>query len=216
MSALDKRCIKCYNYFKVNTVQLKGVKTINPEITSKEAIMQVCRRIAAEKGLKSLSMREVAGECGIAAGTLYNYYSNKDELLNAAIASVWEDIFRLTAQEETSAPILFSDYVESVFADVSGRFRGYPDFFTAHSASMSAGGKGRAKDAMKHCTEEIRGMLLSALRRDNSVDAKAFGGSLTEESFVEFVLDSIILLLIQQKSCDTLIAVIKKVIYRED
>lgn len=186
---------------------------MNPEITSKEEIMLVCRRIAAEKGLKALSMRAVAGECGIAPGTLYNYFTDKEELLIAAIASVWQDIFSLTEQEENSPPLLFSEYVEKVFANVCRRFRDYPDFFTAHSVAVTENGKDRAKSAMEHCTEKIRDSLLDALRRDNTVSDNAFGESFSEESFVEFVLDSIILLLIQQKSCDTLIEVIKKVIY---
>ena len=107
----------------MNIVHFGEVKAINPEITSKEEIMQVCRRIAAEKGLKALSMRAVAGECGIAPGTLYNYFSDKEELLISAIASVWQYIFSLTEQEENSPPLLFSEYVEKVFANVCGRFR---------------------------------------------------------------------------------------------
>ena len=75
--------------------------------------MQVCRRIAAEKGLKALSMQAVAGECGIALGTLYNYFSDKEELLIAAISSVWQDIFRLTAEEETELSLSFSEYVSA-------------------------------------------------------------------------------------------------------
>lgn len=197
----------------MNDVHFEEVRTINPEITSKETILLVCRRIAAEKGLKALSMRAVAGECGIALGTLYNYFSDKEELLIAAIASVWQDIFRLTAQEENFPPLLFSEYVERVFTNVCERFRDYPDFFTAHSVAVASSGKSKAKNAMEHCTDKIRISLYSALRRDNTVSAEAFGGSFSEESFVEFVLDSIILLLMQQKSCDTLIAVIKKVIY---
>lgn len=199
----------------MNNVHFEEAKALNPEITSKEEIMLVCRRIAAEKGLKALSMRAVAGECGIAPGTLYNYFSDKEELLISAIASVWQDIFSLTEQEENSPPLLFSEYVEKVFANVCGRFRDYPDFFTAHSVAITESGKDKAKNAMEQCTEEIRDSLLAALRRDNAVSAKAFGDSFSEESFVEFVLDSIILLMMQQKSCDTLITVIKKVIYQE-
>lgn len=198
----------------MNIVHFGEVKAINPEITSKEEIMQVCRRIAAEKGLKALSMRAVAGECGIALGTLYNYFSDKEELLIAAISSVWQDIFRLAAEEETELPLSFSEYVERLFANVRGRFRVYPDFFAAHSAA--AAGSVRAKKAMQHCTAEIRDSLLAALHRDSAVSPKAFSGGFGEESFVEFVLDSIILLLMQQKPCDTLVAVIRRVIYQED
>ena len=42
-------------------------------ITSRDAIMQACRRIAAERGLTAVSMRAVARESHIALGTLYNY-----------------------------------------------------------------------------------------------------------------------------------------------
>lgn len=197
----------------MNIVHFEEVRKINPEITSKETILLVCRRIVAEKGLKALSMRTAAKECGIALGTLYNYFSDKEELLIATIASVWQDIFRLTAQEENSSRLFFSEYVERMFINVCERFRDYPDFFTAHSAAVAASGKGKAKSTMEHCTDKIRESLHSVLRRDSAVSAEAFGDGFSEESFVEFVLDSIILLLMQQKSCDTLIAVIKKVIY---
>ena len=58
---------------------------LNTVITSKEAIMQVCRRIVAEKGMNALNMRLVADQCGIALGTLYNYFADKDALVLAAV-----------------------------------------------------------------------------------------------------------------------------------
>lgn len=65
---------------------------MNPPNTSREEIMRVSRKIVSEKGLPALNMRTLAKECGIALGTLYNYYSDKDELVVAAIESVWQDI----------------------------------------------------------------------------------------------------------------------------
>ncbi len=193
-----------------------GVNAINPEITSKEAIMQICRKIAARKGLKALNMRAVAGECKIALGTLYNYFADKEELLIATIESLWQDIFRMPTEEENQVPLPFPEYVERLFGNVRERFLEYPDFFTAHSAAITGSGKERARNAMQHCTGEIRTSLLAALKRDNAVCPSAFGGGLTEEGFVEFVLDNIILLLMQNKPCGTLTAVIRKIIYREE
>ena len=92
----------------MNNVHFEEVEPINPVITSKDEIMQICRRIASEEGLKSLGMRKVAKECGIAIGTLYNYFSNKEELLIATITSIWLDIFSLPEQGESSPPLLFS------------------------------------------------------------------------------------------------------------
>ena len=70
-------------------LEVCGLNTI---VTSKEEIMQVCRRIVAEKGMKALNMRLVADECHIASGTLYNYYANKDALVLVAVESIWKEI----------------------------------------------------------------------------------------------------------------------------
>lgn len=198
----------------MNTVHFWGEVTgINPERTSKEEIMLICRKIAFEKGLKALNMRTVAGECGIALGTLYNYFSDKEELLISTISSLWQDFFHLSPQENQTNQ-LFTEYVEMLFLNVRERISEYPDFFTTHSAVIANNGKNRARTAMERCTTEIRGTLLAVLRQDSAVLSGAFGEKLTEESFVEFVLDSIIMLLMQNKPCDALVAVIGRTIYR--
>ncbi|MGN1108469.1 MAG: TetR/AcrR family transcriptional regulator, partial [Oscillospiraceae bacterium] len=85
--------------------------------------MQVCRRIAAEQGLPALNMRTVAKECGIALGTLYNYYSDKDELLIATIGSVWQDIFHVPQEDKSSSGALpFPEYVGRLFRHVQAGF----------------------------------------------------------------------------------------------
>lgn len=75
------------------------VTLMNPPNTSREEIMRVSRKIVSEKGLPALNMRALAKECGIALGTLYNYYSDKDELVVAAIESVWQDILEKSAPD---------------------------------------------------------------------------------------------------------------------
>lgn len=66
--------------------------------------MQVCRRIAAQEGLSALSMRTVARACGVALGTLYNYYADKDALLIATVESIWQEIFHTDAGSLTARP----------------------------------------------------------------------------------------------------------------
>lgn len=210
---LDKRQNSRYNISKMNIVHFKGVTAINPEKTSKEEILQICREIAEKKGLKALNMRAVAGECGIALGTLYNYFSDKEELLIATISRLWQDFFHLPPQSKTNP--LFSEYVETLFRNVRERISGYRDFFTSHSAVIASDGKSRALNAMDKLTSEIRSTLLEVLREDKTVAPEFFGKELTRERFAEFVLDSMIMLLMQNKPCDTLIAVIGRTIYRE-
>ena len=66
---------------------------MNPAVTSKEDIIAACQKIAKEQGLEAISMRSVASECGMAVGSVYNYFPSKSELLCATIENIWEGYF---------------------------------------------------------------------------------------------------------------------------
>ena len=58
---------------------------MNTIVTSKEAILAECRAIVMEKGISSINMRSVAAACGVALGSLYNYFPSKADLIGAAV-----------------------------------------------------------------------------------------------------------------------------------
>ena len=55
----------------------------------KERILQSAKQKILEKGYKALSLRSVATECGIAVGTIYNYFGSKDDLIAAVMEEDW-------------------------------------------------------------------------------------------------------------------------------
>lgn len=186
---------------------------MNTVITSKEAIMQACRKIAAQKGLSALNMRTVAKECNIALGTLYNYYADKDELLIAAVESVWKDIFHMDGKCETS--LSFPDYVDYIFGCIQRGAAEYPGFLSGHSVAIAKSKKGEAKSTMEHYFEHIKSAMLNALRTDTAVNPTAFNEAFTESCFIDFVTDSILLLIIKREpDCSVLTEIIRRTIYR--
>ena len=185
---------------------------MNTVITSKEAIMQVCRRIVAEKGLTALNMRLVTDECHIALGTLYNYYADKDELVLATVESIWRDIFH--ADQQCVADVSFSGYVADLYARIRRGAEAYPDFLTGHSISIASAKRGEAKSAMEHTFAHMKAGMLEVLRADQAVQENTFTSSFSQEKFVDFVLDSMLVLLVQgQPDCAVLLEVIRRVIY---
>ena len=60
---------------------------MNKTVTSKEDILSVSRELAAEKGIQEINMRSVAARCGVAVGSVYNYFSSKNDLMIAVIAT---------------------------------------------------------------------------------------------------------------------------------
>lgn len=182
-------------------------------ITSKEAIMQVCRKLAAEKGTAALNMRAVADECGIALGTLYNYYADKDELLLAAVESIWQEIFHTDQPCGTNDS--FPDYVGHLFACIRQGASKYPNFVTAHAVGIAQAKKGEAKSEMERCFEHMKRGLLTVLDADPALDPAAFSDAFTREDFAQLVLDQMLLLLVQKKTdCSVLLGLIRRVIYR--
>lgn len=181
-------------------------------ITSKEAIMQVCREIVAEKGLKALNMRLVADKCHIALGTLYNYYSDKDELMVATVESVWRDIFHMNQQCETD--FSFPEYVQYIFTCIQTGAEAYPNFFTEHTVSIAGSKKGEARNTMGNYFAHIKKGMLDVLEADDSVDENSFSESFTAAGFVDFVMDNLLLLLLQGiTDCSTLLVIIRRMIY---
>lgn len=56
----------------------------------RQLILTHAREILSEKGYSQLTMRGVATACGIALGTIYNYFPNKDELMVEMMADYWK------------------------------------------------------------------------------------------------------------------------------
>ena len=186
---------------------------MNTTVTSKEIIMNVCRQIVSEKGLASLNMRMVAKECHIALGTLYNYYSDKNELLVATIESVWKDIFHPKTDCRETLP--FPDYIAHIFDCVQAGAVQYSDFFTAHSVSITNAKKDEAKDIMERYFEHMKKRMTAALHSDAAVDFTVFSETFTESDFIDFVLHHMLLLLMEKKeNCTILVELIRRVIYR--
>jgi AcrR family transcriptional regulator len=51
----------------------------------REAIVEAAEQVFAERGFAGTRMADVAGAAGIATGTLYNYFKNKQEVLGSLI-----------------------------------------------------------------------------------------------------------------------------------
>ena len=184
---------------------------MNTNITSRDAILEACRRIVAERGMKALSMRLVADECHIALGTLYNYFADKDALVLATVESIWRDIFHGGGQNPAR-----SSFIECV-AELYGRMRrgaqAYPGFLTGHAMGVAGDVRGEARGRMDGALAHIRSGMLEALRCDPTVPEAAFTADFTREAFVGFVLNQLLILLMQeQPDCAVLLEIIRRVL----
>ena len=58
----------------------------------REELLRYARQQVAQEGPENINIRDLAQRAGIASGTVYNYFSGKDELLLALIEESWSGL----------------------------------------------------------------------------------------------------------------------------
>lgn len=69
----------------------------------RQLLLDEARKQIEEKGYSGLTMRSVAGACGIAVGTAYNYFESKDVLVASFMVSDWQVCLEKMKAGEMSA-----------------------------------------------------------------------------------------------------------------
>lgn len=73
----------------------------------RESILNSTRRHLTESGPGGLTIAAVAADCGVAIGTIYNYYESKEMLIVSVIADDWTKVLTDIHALCDSAPAVF-------------------------------------------------------------------------------------------------------------
>ena len=97
--------------FKVSLLYLHSKK-----ISLKELILEKTRELFLTIGFKSVTMDQIASELGISKKTIYNFFENKTELVNATTNYMFESISKgVTEIKKTSDDPISELYAINLF-----------------------------------------------------------------------------------------------------
>lgn len=185
---------------------------MNNAVTSKDEIITISRCMMLEDGISSFSMRAVALRCGVAVGSIYNYFPSKADLISATIASVWEEIF-LPFRHMTE----FASYVEAVscmFDTIQNGEKKFPGFFSVHSLNFASEDMEKGRQMMERYFGVLKETLIEVLKSDSKVRTGLFQNHLTMEKFVDYTFMLLISTLLKgQGDCLALLEMIENSIY---
>lgn len=109
-----------------------------PRIIENAAAMLIeeARRQVDENGYDSFNIRTVARNCGIAIGTVYNYFPSKDALIAAFLAGDWNERMQRIGEADFSGSCEAA--ARAIYAELTGFLQQHRELFRAASATIPA------------------------------------------------------------------------------
>ena len=145
--------------------------------------------------MEAVNIRAVAEACQVSVGTIYNYFSSKDDLVGASVESVWHDIFH---HEETD---VFSDILACIrwlYRRMEYGGKQYPHFFNLHALRFAEGARTQGREQMLKTWEHIRRSLCKVLREDPHVRSDAFHDAFSPEAFANVLFSLMLSAMLRQ------------------
>ena len=161
----------------------------------REQLLAVAKKQIEERGYANTTIRSVAGECGLAVGTVYNYFKSKDMLIATFVVEDWNsylsDIRRARLSDPEAALrtiyntlIDFSEQHTSLFRD--------PDAAKVYAAVFS--------ERHKTLRGQIAEIILPLCPEESS------------EFTAEFVAESLLTWTVAGKDFDSIFNILEKIL----
>lgn len=100
----------------------------------REKILETAKQLLFSGGYQSLSMRGVAKACGIATGTIYNYFENKDVLIASVMVQDWQ-IALVQMQEAVAGADSVQNGLDGMYAAIKRFVEIYESIWTQSRAA---------------------------------------------------------------------------------
>ena len=124
-----------------------------------ENILKESRKILLDPEQQELAIRDVAKACGVAVGTVYNYYPSKEYLVAAVLLEDWNNSVEKAKELCAEADDVMSG-LEGVYGVLCDYVRLYAPVWEKNIVSPVAGGfySGKHRTLVHTVTELIRGL----------------------------------------------------------
>ncbi len=159
---------------------------MNPKVTSKEELIEIGKQIVKEEGIGALNIRSLSKRCGIASGSVYNYFSSKEGLMLCIVESIWDEIFDFNLLNSKKHIVLL---VETILNSIENGKKSYPDFIAIHYLNFNKKNLNQDKNKMILYFEKIKKLLKSSLENSG---VKTFNNHIDSDAFVDILFNLII------------------------
>lgn len=162
---------------------------MNKTITSEEKIVAAALHAAKRDGIDQISIRTVAKECGIAVGSIYNYFPAKADLVIAVVEKFWKDIFSpLISSLSTGND--FTGIIHGLYQAADASLGRHQRFFNGHPSLISSKHREKGRHVMEQYFLRIQEALTASLKADKKINQSIWSPSFTPEAFSTFIFSN--------------------------
>ena len=137
-----------------------------------QSIRDAAMRVIARKGMAAATMQEIADEAGVAKGTIYLYFRDRDDVVEKAFENAMSDLHK-RVDEALEAPGTFEQKLRAVLSAQIGFFQTNREFFRLYiSLRYPEGNAQQQRRQKRHCqpqyksrVERIAAMLQEGMDR---------------------------------------------------
>lgn len=179
-------------------------------MSRKEEILYATLELAAENGIKGVSMSQIADKVGIKAPSLYNHFKSKDEIIRemysflrakaqSGASSVFMDLSKMP--EKNVEEILF-DSVSAYMGIVSDRYmlRFFKVLYSERATNPTAAQiiVEETERMLQASRNMFYALVVHGKVKNNDIDTAAMTYSLTIHSLIDYRMDMLTAGLIQE------------------
>ena len=138
----------------------------------RKTIIDTAYTHACAEGLAALSIRNIAKECNIAVGTIYNYFPDKAALVIEVITKFWRTI---AFSEETKSCLDYRQgenllvFCERLYTTMQQALHQFKINWLGEVSSLDARTRQKCRQAENACFEHIYQSLEKVIYADNSI-----------------------------------------------
>lgn len=176
--------------------------------TLREVLLDCARKIADTEGISAVNIRQIAARAGVASGTVYHYFDNKDDILLALTERYWREI--LLDMEKEITDNVFSGQLKQIYTYLSGQVQNFAGKLMNSLGNVKSVGRRR----MQSTHQELRTVLMEYMERDKSIRGDIWNEVFTREKYVNFIIMNVMACLsMQEKNIEFLIEIVKRTLY---
>lgn len=171
-------------------------------------LLELARQITDEEGIDAVNIRSLAQRAGIATGTVYNYFSNKDEILLALTEAYWRQA--LLQMKTILTADSFCGQLLEIFAFLKKQIDCSAGKLMNSLGNIETAGHAR----MASMQSELESTLIHCLEQDVHVRRDIWNETFTKERFARYIMMNLFMLLkSEMPDIDFFITMIGRTIY---